>query len=53
MQTDDFIPDMVTLVSKIKVFNKIEGEVLVGYPSGTYTKQDFLIEEQTLLNKFV
>ncbi|WP_405398271.1 sensor histidine kinase [Maribacter sp. Asnod2-G09] len=50
VQTDDFIPDMVTLVSKIKVFNKIEGEVLVGYPSGTYTKQDFLIEEQTLLN---
>ncbi|WP_036153241.1 sensor histidine kinase [Maribacter forsetii] len=50
VQTDDFTPDMVSLASKIKVFNKVEGEVLVGYPSNTYTLDDFLIEEQTLLN---
>ena len=50
VQTEDFNHDMVTLVSKIKVFNKVEGEVLVGYPSNKYTLDDFLVEEQTLLN---
>ena len=50
VQTEDYKDDMVTLVSKIKVFNKIEGEVFVGYPSNKYTLDDFLIEEQTLLN---
>ncbi|MEP2278806.1 HAMP domain-containing sensor histidine kinase [Maribacter sp.] len=50
VQTDDYKTDMVTLVSKIKVFNKVEGEVLVGYPSNTHTLNDFLVEEQTLLN---
>ncbi|WP_324028162.1 HAMP domain-containing sensor histidine kinase [Maribacter sp. BPC-D8] len=50
VQTEDFKHDMVTLVSKIKVFNKVEGEVLVGYPSNKYTFDDFLVEEQTLLN---
>ncbi|WP_405409765.1 sensor histidine kinase [Maribacter sp. Asnod1-A12] len=49
-QTDDFKNNMVTIVSNIKVFNKIEGEVVVGYPSDTFTKKDFLVEEQTLLN---
>ena len=41
---------MVCLSSKIKVFNKLEGEVMVGYPSEKYSIDDFLIEEQTLLN---
>ncbi|MDF4202584.1 hypothetical protein PXD56_06450 [Maribacter sp. SA7] len=50
VQTDDYKHDMVTLVSKIKVFNKVEGEVMVGYPSNKYTLDDFLVEEQTLLN---
>ncbi|WP_396635004.1 sensor histidine kinase [Maribacter sp. R86514] len=50
VQTEDYKEDMVTLVSKIKVFNKIEGEVFVGYPSNKYTIDDFLIEEQALLN---
>lgn len=50
VQTEDYKEDMVTLVSKIKVFNKIEGEVFVGYPSNKYTLDDFLIEEQALLN---
>ncbi|TDT50337.1 phospho-acceptor domain-containing protein [Maribacter spongiicola] len=50
VHTDDFTHDMVMLVSKIKVFNKIEGEILVGYPSSTHTPSDFLEEEQTLLN---
>lgn len=50
VQTDDYKTNMVTLKSNIKVFNKIEGEVIVGYPSNKYTIDDFLIEEQTLLN---
>ncbi|SIQ42751.1 sensor histidine kinase [Maribacter ulvicola] len=50
VQTDDFKHNMVTLISKIKVFNKIEGEVIVGYPPNQYTHDDFLVEEQTLLN---
>jgi signal transduction histidine kinase len=50
VQTDGFNHDMVALVSNIKVFNKIEGEVIVGYPSNKYTLDDFLVEEQTLLN---
>ena len=50
VNTDDFTNDMVTLVSKIKVFNKKEGEILVGYPSTTHSLDDFLVEEQTLLN---
>lgn len=47
--TDDYKPDMVSLTADIKVFNKIEGEVIVGYPSKKYTIKDFLKEEQTLL----
>tara|TARA_R110002051_G_scaffold34256_3_gene76301 strand:+ start:20405 stop:21493 length:1089 start_codon:yes stop_codon:yes gene_type:complete len=47
--TDDYKPDMVSLTADIKVFNKIEGEVIVGYPSKKYTLKDFLKEEQTLL----
>lgn len=50
VQTDDYKTNMVTLKTNIKVFNKIEGEVIVGYPSNKYTIDDFLIEEQTLLN---
>ncbi|MEP3373660.1 MAG: HAMP domain-containing sensor histidine kinase [Maribacter dokdonensis] len=50
VQTDNFKPNMVCLSSKIKVFNKLEGEVMVGYPSEKYSIDDFLIEEQTLLN---
>jgi len=49
VMTDDYHANMVTLDSKIKVFNKVEGEVLVGYPT-TFSKEDFLKEEQTLLN---
>ncbi|HDZ04218.1 hypothetical protein LCGC14_0068440 [marine sediment metagenome] len=50
VQTDDYKTNMVTLKTNIKVFNKIEGQVIVGYPSNKYTIDDFLIEEQTLLN---
>jgi len=50
VMTDDYHANMVTLVSKIKVFNKVEGEVHVGYPATEYSKEDFLKEEQTLLN---
>lgn len=50
VKTDDYKPTMVCLSSKIKVFNKLEGEVVVGYPSDKYSLDDFLVEEQTLLN---
>jgi len=50
VKTDYFEPKMIILASKIKVFNKIEGEVLVGYPSEKYSYEDFLVEEQNLLD---
>lgn len=40
----------VNLASNIKVFNKIDGHIEVHYPSDTYSKTDFLEEEQYLLN---
>lgn len=49
-KTDGFSERMVTLNSDIKVFNKVEGQIIVGYPSGKYVVSDFLKEEQTLLN---
>ncbi|APQ18373.1 sensor histidine kinase [Maribacter hydrothermalis] len=50
VKSDDYKSDMVALSSNIKVFNKIEGEVIVAYPSKIYSVKDFLNEEQILLN---
>ena len=49
-QTEDFKDDSVALRSNVKVFNKIEGYIVVAYPSDKYTIEDFLEEEQTLLD---
>lgn len=38
------------LASRIKVFNESNGELKVGYPSEKYGPQDFLPEEQQLLD---
>ncbi len=50
VKTDDFHPEMVNITSDIKVFNKTDGQVIVGYPSETYAVSDFLEEEQILLD---
>jgi signal transduction histidine kinase len=49
VRTEDYTSDMQTLTSDIKVFNKVEGQVVIGYPSNAYSKSDFLEEERTLL----
>ena len=48
--TDEYVSDMVALVLNIKVFNKTEGKIIIGYPSKKYSEKDFLNEGQTLLN---
>ncbi|NNE76356.1 MAG: HAMP domain-containing histidine kinase [Pricia sp.] len=50
VQTKGYHSEMASLRSDIKVFNKVEGHIEVGYPYDTYTIADFLEEEQTLLN---
>jgi signal transduction histidine kinase len=50
VQTEDYNTDSVCLTSNIKVFNKIDGRITVGYPASKYTIEDFLEEEQTLLD---
>ena len=50
VQTEDYDLDRITLTSEIKIFNKIGGRITVGYPEKKYMKEDFLIEEQTLLD---
>ncbi|MGB3150867.1 MAG: HAMP domain-containing sensor histidine kinase [Maribacter sp.] len=49
-QTEDYNTDSVSLTSEIKVFNTVEGRITVGYPLEKYTLEDFLEEEQTLLD---
>ena len=46
--TEDHVK-RVSLKSDIKVFNKVEGFIEVGYPSEKYSKADFLKEEEKLL----
>ncbi|WP_228853296.1 sensor histidine kinase [Aegicerativicinus sediminis] len=50
VQTAGFGPGRVCLTTNVKVFNKQEGYINVGYPSEKYTLEDFLEEEQTLLD---
>ncbi|TLF46230.1 sensor histidine kinase [Maribacter aurantiacus] len=50
VQTEYYDLDRVTLTSDIKIFNKVDGQITVGYPSNKYKKDDFLGEEQTLLD---
>ncbi len=50
VQTEDYSTGGICLTADIKVFNKIEGIVTVSYPASKYTVEDFLEEEQTLLD---
>ncbi|HEA21376.1 hypothetical protein LCGC14_0580270 [marine sediment metagenome] len=49
-QTENFKKDKVALRSNVKVFNKIDGHIEVAYPAHRYTIEDFLEEEQILLD---
>lgn len=49
-QTSGYTSGMALLQSNIKVFHKVDGRVIVGYPAEKYTVADFLTEEQTLLD---
>ncbi len=40
---------LVSIKADIKVFNKVEGFIEVGYPQNKYSKSDFLKEEEKLL----
>jgi signal transduction histidine kinase len=50
VKTEGFQSRMSTLKTDIKVFNKIEGQIEVGYPQNKYSKSAFLKEEQKLLD---
>ena len=50
VETDDYDLDRVILTSEIKIFNKMDGRITVGYPKDKYNQDDFLKEEQTLLD---
>tara|TARA_R110002167_G_scaffold134051_17_gene319440 strand:+ start:6241 stop:7329 length:1089 start_codon:yes stop_codon:yes gene_type:complete len=50
VQTSNYDPKMVALNSDIKVFNIMDGQIIVGYPAEKYAIDDFLEEEQTLLD---
>ena len=50
IQTENFKEDNVALRSNIKVFNTMDGYIKVAYPAHTYSIEDFLEEEQTLLD---
>lgn len=50
VKTKGFSTLMATIKSEIKVFNKVDGHILVGYPEYKYSKSDFLEEEVVLLD---
>lgn len=50
VKTDHFLSGMVSITSDIRVFNKVDGQITVGYPSEKYTISDFLDEERALLD---
>ncbi|WP_373517892.1 sensor histidine kinase [Pricia sp.] len=49
IETEGFTSDMIFIKSDIKVFNKPEGFIKVGYPKAKYEQNDFLEEEEKLL----
>ncbi|RIV44285.1 sensor histidine kinase [Flagellimonas pelagia] len=49
VQTKNYGNDMVSHSSDVKIFNKVEGRITVGYPSAEFSVTDFLDEERTLL----
>ncbi len=49
IETEGFKTDMVFIKSDIRVFNKSEGFIKIGYPKDKYADSDFLEEEEKLL----
>lgn len=49
-KTRNYTESSVKLTTDIKLFNLVEGQICVTYPSGKYVVDDFLEEEQTLLD---
>ena len=50
VQTEGYGPGRVCITSDIKIFNKVEGCITVGYPKDKYALEDFLEEEQDLID---
>ncbi|MUH37142.1 sensor histidine kinase [Zobellia amurskyensis] len=50
VETEGFSDTMTLMHSDIKVFNKVNGIIKVGYPEDRYFYADFLEEEKDLLN---
>ncbi|WP_417444056.1 sensor histidine kinase [Joostella sp.] len=50
LKEGDSVKNAVYLKATIKVFNEVEGEIVIGYPSEKFSEQDFLEEEKQLLN---
>ncbi|CAN0575586.1 unnamed protein product [Ectocarpus sp. 12 AP-2014] len=49
-ETANYHPNMIFIEKEIKVFNRVYGQIKIGYPSDSYSKSDFLREELTLLH---
>lgn len=50
IETEGYESDMVYIKSDIKVFNKSNGFIQVGYPKNKYVQSSFLEEEEKLLD---
>jgi len=50
IETKNYHPKMTFLEMDIKVFNRVDGKIMVGYATDKYSEADFLEEERTLLN---
>ncbi|BFP42472.1 hypothetical protein FGF1_33170 [Flavobacteriaceae bacterium GF1] len=50
VRTEGYDSERVVLTSDIRIFNKVNGRITLGYPAKKYTIEDFLEEEQTLLD---
>jgi signal transduction histidine kinase len=49
-KTKNYQHNMAFMQQDIKVFNRVDGQIQIGYPLDRYSKSDFLPEEHTLLH---
>ncbi|MFD0799169.1 sensor histidine kinase [Maribacter chungangensis] len=49
-RTKNYSSEMIFLQVDIKVFNRVDGLIKIGYPADRYSEVDFLEEERTLLH---
>lgn len=50
IETKNYNPSMTFLETDIKVFNRVDGQIKIGYPIDLYSQADFLAEECILLD---